>query len=321
MPERFSCRADRADRLDRIAAELTGLTRSRISILIAEGAAELDGEVCRKSGAPVKEGMNVAVTVPDAAPAKAVPQQIDLDVLYQDDDVAVVLKPSGMVAHPAAGNPDGTLVNALLARLDRLSGIGGELRPGIVHRIDKDTSGLLLVAKNDRAHLCLSEQIAAHTVHRAYLAMTAGHMKEPAGRVDRPVGRHPKDRKKMAVVPDGKEAQTDWRVLEELRGADLLECVLSTGRTHQIRVHMSSLGHPVLGDPVYVPKGTRPEVPGGQLLHAYRIGFTHPVTGEEYCFTVPPEKRMLEWYLKLGGQNAEDRFPPRAGWKGKERIL
>ncbi len=221
-------------------------------------------------------------------------------ILYQDGELAVVYKPSGMTVHPAPGNPDGTLVNALLARLDSLSGIGGELRPGIVHRIDKDTSGILLVAKNDRAHAALSEQIALHTVNRAYITLVEGRMKEISGVVDGPIGRHPVDRKKMAIVPGGKQARTHWRVLEQMQGASLLECVLETGRTHQIRVHMASLGHPVLGDPVYGRK-TRWNIQGGQLLHAYRLGFTHPTTGERMIFEAPAEARFYEWYHKLGG--------------------
>jgi 23S rRNA pseudouridine1911/1915/1917 synthase len=213
--------------------------------------------------------------------------------------MAVVFKPSGMVVHPAAGNRDGTMVNALLYQLDDLSGIGGVERPGVVHRIDKDTSGLLLVAKTDEAHLSLSEQIGAHSVERAYKAIVIGHMKQSEGDVDAPIGRHPQDRKKMAVVPGGKPAKTHWRVIQELRGASLLECVLSTGRTHQIRVHMAMLGHPVLGDPVYGPKKSPFPVEGGQRLHAGRIGFTHPKTGKRMVFEAEPEERFLYWLNKL----------------------
>ena len=204
-----------------------------------------------------------------------------------------------MVVHPAAGNPDGTMVNALLKRLDNLSGVGGEMRPGIVHRIDKDTSGLLLVAKNDRSHLILSEQIKTHTVERAYRAILIGRMKEKEGDVSGPIGRHPTDRKKMAIVPGGREAHTHWTVLEELRGATLIEAKLTTGRTHQIRVHMASIGHPVLGDPVYGPKKSPCPVEGGQLLHAFRIGFIHPATGERMLFEAPPEPRFTNWLEKL----------------------
>ena len=305
MAETIRITAEIAERLDVAVAAAAGVTRSRAAALIKQGRVLADGEARCKAGFDVKPGMALEICVPDAAPARAVAQDLEIDVVYQDADLAVVLKPSGMVAHPAAGNPDGTLVNALLARLDSLSGVGGELRPGIVHRIDKDTSGLLLVAKNDRAHLALSEQIAAHTVERAYLAILEGRMKTADGFVDAPIGRHPSDRKRMAIVPGGREARTNWRLLEELKGASLVECVLTTGRTHQIRVHMASKGHPVLGDPVYAHRGMSDKVMGGQLLHAYKIGFTHPATGERMLFTAPPEDRFVSWYKKLGGADAE----------------
>lgn len=297
--------AETADRLDVIVAGAADVTRSRAAALIKEGRVLADKAVRQKAGFDVKPGMEIEINVPDAAPARAVAQDIDINVLYQDGDLAVVYKPSGMVAHPAAGNPDGTLVNALLNKLDSLSGIGGEMRPGLVHRIDKDTSGLLLIAKNDKAHLFLSEQIAAHTVERAYLAILEGRLKSETGFVDAPIGRHPSDRKKMAIVPGGREARTNWCVIEELKSASLVECVLTTGRTHQIRVHMASKGHPVLGDPVYAHKGMSDKVAGGQLLHAYKIGFTHPTTGERMLFTAPPEERFVNWYKKLGGINVE----------------
>ncbi len=288
-------------RLDVFAAELAGVTRSRAGSLMKDGCVTVDGTAQTKAGFKLKPGMAVAVEVPEPVPARAQAEDIELRVVYQDPDVAVVFKPSGMVVHPAAGNPSGTLVNALLRHLDNLSGIGGELRPGIVHRIDKDTSGLLLVAKNDMAHLSLSEQIKAHTVHRAYKAVVIGSMKEDAGTVDAPIGRHPTDRKRMAIVPGGREAVTHWRVLERLRGATLIECRLTTGRTHQIRVHMASIGHPVLGDPVYGPKKSPYPVAGGQLLHAYRVGFEHPRTGETLIFEAEPEERFIRWVEKLRG--------------------
>ena len=297
----FSCFADRADRLDVLAAACAGVTRSRAGNLIRDGRVRVNGAPQTKAGFRAAIGDRIEVSVPPAAPAKAEAQDIDIGVLYEDDDLAVVFKPSGMVVHPAAGNPDGTLVNALMHRLSSLSGIGGELRPGIVHRIDKDTSGLLLVAKNDFAHLALSEQIREHSVKRAYLAIAQGHMKDAGGFVEGPIGRHPIDRKRMAIVPDGREARTNWRVLEELRGASLLECVLTTGRTHQIRVHMSSIGHPLLGDPLYGPKKMPYPITGGQLLHAFRIGFIHPRTGGEMLFEAPPEARFTHWLEKLRG--------------------
>ena len=298
----FTCTVDNAqasERLDVLASVLAEITRSRAGTLIKDGLVLVNGAAQTKAGFKLKAGDEISVTLPEAEPSHVEAQDIDINILYQDEDLAVVYKPSGMVVHPAAGNPDGTLVNALLKHLDHLSGIGGEIRPGIVHRIDKDTSGLLLVAKNDMSHLSLSEQIKAHTVHRAYMAIVQGNMREDSGTVEGPIGRHPTDRKKMAIVPGGREATTHWKVLERLKGATLLECRLTTGRTHQIRVHMTSTGHPLLGDSLYGPKKMPYPVHGGQLLHAFRIGFVHPRTGEEMLFEAPPEARFLEWQRKL----------------------
>ena len=300
--EAFEALVDEAragERLDVFAAALCGVTRSRAEGLIRSGRVSVDGEAQIKPGLKLKPLQAVRATVPEAVPAAVEAEDIDLDIVYQDADLAVVYKPSGMVVHPAAGNERGTMVSALLRHLDNLSGIGGEIRPGIVHRIDKDTSGLLLVAKNDRSHVCLSEQIKAHTVKRAYRAIVIGGFREGEGTVEGPIGRHPTDRKRMAIVQGGKEAVTHWTVLEPLRGASLIEARLTTGRTHQIRVHMASIGHPVLGDPVYGPKRSPYPVTGGQLLHAYRIGFVHPSTGEEMLFEAPPEPRFLQWLDKL----------------------
>jgi len=292
--------ADReGERLDVLAAELAGVTRSRVGALIKQGSVSVDGAAQTKAGFKLKAGMALRVEVPPASPVAVEAEDIDLDILYQDDDLAVVFKPSGMVVHPAAGNERGTLVNALLKHLDNLSGIGGEIRPGIVHRIDKDTSGLLLVAKNDFAHVSLSEQIRAHTVKRAYRAIVIGGFREEEGTVEGPIGRHPTDRKRMAIVPSGRDATTHWTALEPLRDATLIEARLTTGRTHQIRVHMASIGHPVLGDPVYGPKKSPYPVEGGQLLHAFRLGFVHPRTGEEMLFEAEPEARFLYWLEKL----------------------
>lgn len=295
----FSRVAEGGERLDVAAAAAANVTRSRAGALIQEGFARVNGVQQTKAGLKLKSGDRVELNVPEAAPARVEAQDIPLEVVYQDEDLAVVYKPSGMVVHPAAGNPDGTLVNALLGRLDHLSGVGGEIRPGIVHRIDKDTSGLLLVAKNDFSHLALSEQIRVHSVQRAYMAIVQGGMKQDSGTVEGPIGRHPTDRKKMAIVPNGREAVTHWRVLEPLRGATLLECRLTTGRTHQIRVHMASIGHPLLGDPLYGPKRMPYPVAGGQLLHAFRLGFAHPRSGEEMLFEAPPEARFIHWRQKL----------------------
>ena len=287
------------ERLDVVVAALADVTRSRAGALIRDGLVQVGGVPQTKAGFKLREGDELRVELPEAAPARVEAQDIPLEILYQDADLAVVYKPSGMVVHPAAGNPDGTMVNALLKHLDRLSGIGGEIRPGIVHRIDKDTSGLLLVAKNDFSHASLSEQIKAHSVQRAYMAIVQGGMRESSGTVEGPIGRHPTDRKKMAIVPNGRDAVTHWRVLERLRGATLLECVLTTGRTHQIRVHMASIGHPLLGDPLYGPRKSPCPVTGGQLLHAFRLGFAHPRSGEQLLFEAPPEPRFLEWQHRL----------------------
>ncbi|HIS03647.1 MAG TPA: RluA family pseudouridine synthase [Candidatus Pullichristensenella avicola] len=290
---------DAGQRLDAYITARAEITRSRVGRLIEEGQCALNGAAATKAGARLRAGDEVRLSVPEAREATVEAQDIALRILYEDDDLAVVYKPSGMVAHPAAGNPDGTLVNALLYHLDGLSGVGGEKRPGLVHRIDKDTSGLLLVAKNDRAHLALAAQIQEHSVERAYLAVCIGHFKEAQGVVDAPIGRHPTDRKKMAIRPDGRRAVTHWRVLEPLRGASYVEARLETGRTHQIRVHMASLGHPVLGDPVYGPKKSPYPVLGGQLLHAAVIGFDHPSTGERMRFEAPPEPRFSMWLERL----------------------
>ena len=287
------------ERLDVLTAALADVTRSRAGTLIRDGLVLVGGVPQTKAGFRPRCGDELRVEVPEAAPARVEAQDIPLEILYQDADLAVVYKPSGMVVHPAAGNPDGTMVNALLKHLDRLSGIGGEIRPGIVHRIDKDTSGLLLVAKNDFSHASLSEQIKAHSVQRAYMAIVQGGMRQESGTVEGPIGRHPTDRKKMAIVPGGRDAVTHWRVLEPLKGATLLECRLTTGRTHQIRVHMASIGHPLLGDPLYGPKKMPYPVQGGQLLHAFRIGFVHPRSGEEMLFEAPPEQRFLDWQRRL----------------------
>ena len=223
------------------------------------------------------------------------PQNIPLDVVYEDSDVIVINKPVGMVVHPAPGHPDGTLVNALLYHCgDSLSGINGELRPGIVHRIDRDTSGLIIAAKNDRAHLALAAQLQDHTLARVYEAVAVGGFKEDSGTVNAPIGRHPVDRKKMAVDPKGRAAVTHWRVLGRYSGCTHLECRLETGRTHQIRVHMAYLGHPLLGDTVY---GAKKPVPGlaGQCLHARRLRFIHPTTGQPVELECP----LPQWFVNL----------------------
>ena len=262
------------------------LSRSRAAALIEEGRVTVDGKVILKPSFKAPEGAKVVAALPEIRKTETLPEDIPLDILYEDEALAVINKPAGLVVHPAAGNQTGTLVNALLFHLSSLSGIGGEERPGIVHRLDKDTSGLMLVAKDDQAHISLSSQLEARTIEKHYHAVVLGHMKEASGRIEKPIGRDPKDRKKMAVVPDGRYALTDWKVLEE-RGpfATLLDLHIHTGRTHQIRVHMASIGHPVLGDSLYGAK--RAPHADRLMLHAYSIAFDHPRTGERMTFIQP----------------------------------
>lgn len=278
-------------RLDVLLSEASGLTRSRIATLVEEGNVTVEGKPAAKAGLKTKPGQDVVLTVPAPKPAIPEAQDIPLTILYEDADLAVVVKPCGMVVHPAAGNEDGTLVNALLHHLDSLGGIGGELRPGIVHRLDKDTSGLLLVAKNDASQLALSEQLSARTMEKHYRALVEGQIREDSGRIEAAIARSKKDRKKMAVDDEGREAITEWTVLARGRGVTLLDVHILTGRTHQIRVHMRHIGHPVCGDPIYgSAKGAK--VPR-LMLHAYSLTFTHPRTGERLTFTaeLPEEFR------------------------------
>jgi 23S rRNA pseudouridine1911/1915/1917 synthase len=283
VPDRVHWTAEAADagvRLDAFLAGKMEKTRSAVQKLIEQGNVLVNGSAAAKN-ARLREGDQVEAEIPPPETLDVKPQNIPLDIVYEDGELLVVNKPKGMVVHPAAGNPDGTLVNALLFHCgESLSGINGVIRPGIVHRIDKDTSGLLIVAKNDRAHQSLAEQIAAHSFTRIYNAVVYGSLKEEKGTVSAAIGRHPSDRKRMAVLSSGgREAVTHYRVLERFPGFTLVECRLETGRTHQIRVHMAHIGHPVAGDPVYGPKRCITEL-RGQCLHARVIGFVHPSTGE-----------------------------------------
>ena len=279
-----------------LASSLDGLTRSQAARLIESGEVAVNGKTAGKSY-KLAGGEDIAVTLPEPEPVEAVPQDIPLDVVYEDADVIVVNKPSGMVVHPAPGHPDGTLVNALLYHCaGTLSGVGGALRPGIVHRIDRDTSGLIIAAKNDAAHQYLSAQLADHTLARTYECIVVGALREDRGTVDAPIARHPADRKRMAVVAGGREAVTHWEVIARYPGYTHVRCRLETGRTHQIRVHMAYIGHPILGDTVY---GAKKEVPGltGQCLHAVGLRFLHPRTHEVMELSCPlPEEftRMLQ---------------------------
>ena len=291
---RLEFTADRTgERCDQfLARTVPELTRSGAQKLLEDGAVECGGEPVKKNRKTIP-GEVYIVALPAPAPVEALPQNIPLDVAYEDEDVIVVNKPVGMVVHPAAGHPDGTLVNALLYHCENsLSGINGKLRPGIVHRIDRDTSGLIIAAKNDGAHLSLAGQLEDHSLYREYHAIAVGGFREDGGTVDAPIARRPADRKRMAVDRErGKRAVTHWEVLERYSGYTYLKCRLETGRTHQIRVHLASLGHPLLGDTVY---GAKKPYPGlaGQCLHAKKLSFAHPRTGRR----VEVECPLPEWF-------------------------
>ena len=287
-------------RLDTFLSGETDLTRSAIKKLIEDGRVFVGGEVCSKAGRELKAGDSVLLEIPDCEPLSVRPENIPLDIVYEDSDLAIVNKAQGMTVHMGAGNAEGTLVNALLYHLDSLSGINGVIRPGIVHRIDKDTSGLLVVAKNDRAHLSLSKQIAEKTCHRVYLALLEGEVKEEKGRITTCIGRSPVDRIKMAVLPEGKGklAITDFAVERRFQGYTLMKFTLQTGRTHQIRVHAKYMGHPVVGDPVYGYKNQKFKL-NGQLLHAAELTLVHPTTGETMTFRAPLPDYFTEVLEKL----------------------
>ena len=303
-----------AARLDKALAEASGLSRERVKALLGEGRVLVDGKPAAQASAKLPEGTRWAILVPEAIALAAAAQDIPLVVVFEDEHLIVIDKPAGLVVHPAAGNLDGTLVNALLHHCaGELSGIGGVARPGIVHRIDKDTSGLLVVAKSDAAHEGLARQFADHSIERAYRAVCAGRPLPPAGTIRGAIARSTSDRKKMALVgPNiagsrGKHAVTHYRTLQALESATYVECRLETGRTHQVRVHLASIGHPLLGDPAYgrSPPAIRPLLTrlgfARQALHAARLGFQHPVTGQQLGFSSMLPVDMRELIVELGG--------------------
>ncbi len=308
-----------AGRLDRYLAERLGMSRSRIVALIQQGRVRVDGRPGKKSEA-LTSGQEVEVEVPPPEPLEAQPEDIPLAVIYEDDALLVVNKPAGLVVHPAPGHPTGTLVNALLFHVTDLSGIGGKLRPGIVHRLDKDTSGLMVVAKGDDAHVALSNAIRRREVRRVYRAVSWGHLSESPVTVDAPIGRDLRDRKRMAVLEGGRRAITRIRIRERWRAAELLDVSLKTGRTHQIRVHLAHLGHPVVGDDVYgggwgrgmsgVAQGWARELDRRakrQLLHASDLAFRHPSSGEEMRFRISPPndfEGVVAWARGVGPEEA-----------------
>ena len=291
--------ADGKIRLDQyLAAHLPELSRSRIQNLIKSGDVLVNGSPAKPKN-PVSRGDSITVRIPEPEPAEAQPQDIPLDILYEDEDVVVINKESGMVVHPAAGNPDGTIVNALLHHCGDLSGIGGVERPGIVHRLDKDTSGCLVIAKNDGAHQSLTAQFAARSTEKRYLAVVQGIPSQSSGTVFTHIGRHPVNRLKMAVVNpgSGKAAITDYDLLcaDPSTDSSLVLCTLHTGRTHQIRVHMLHLGHPLIGDPIYAKPARQKAKPGRLMLHAWRLGFDHPRTGKRMDFEAPVPPEYTPW--------------------------
>ncbi|MBD2460569.1 RluA family pseudouridine synthase [Oscillatoria sp. FACHB-1407] len=281
-----------SERLDRfLADQLPDLSRSRLQKLIEQGQVWVNGEVCTSKKATVQSGDRIHVEVPPAVPLDLQPESIPLDILYEDDDLLILNKPAGLVVHPAPGHAEGTLVNALLAHCPNLVGIGGVQRPGIVHRLDKDTTGAIAIAKTDQAHHSLQAQFKAKTARRDYLAVVYGAPKGESGTIDLPIGRHPVDRKKMAIVPEekgGRRAVTHWLVKERLGNFTLIRFQLETGRTHQIRVHSAHIGHPVVGDPVYgAGRSVGVNLPG-QALHAWKLTLQHPVSGEWIEAIAPP---------------------------------
>ena len=301
MPEIRTITITDSSRLDVALSESTGKTRSAIKQLIEKGDVLVNGLPPKKSGETVKTGDVITLTVPDAV-EKIEKKDIPIDILYEDGDVAVINKPQGLTVHPAGGNYTDTLVNALMFRLDSLSGINGEIRPGIDHRLDKDTSGVMIVAKNGEAHLSLSRQIADRTVVKEYVAILEGNLTPDEGRIETKIGRSPRDRKQMAVTPDGRTAVTEWRVITRFKENCFVLFRILTGRTHQIRVHAKHLGHPVVGDKTYGLKKQKFNLEG-QLLHAYRLTVTHPKSGERMTFSAPLPDYFVRVYDALAAKD------------------
>ena len=296
---------DAVSRLDKFISENSDISRSYAAKLIEDGCVTVNLKPAQKK-TKVATGDEIRIALPEPQEIEAKPENIPIDIVYEDDSVIVVNKPQGMVVHPAAGNMSGTLVNGLLFHCS-LSSINGAVRPGIVHRIDKDTSGLLVVAKTNEAHEALSEQLKERKALRKYYCIVNGNIKEDSGTVDKPIGRHPTDRKRMAIIEGGRDAVTHFKVLERFGQFTLVECTLETGRTHQIRVHMASLGHNIVGDPVYGVKKDR-EKGKGQLLHAKTIGFKHPKTGEimEFTSNLPEAFTVALEKLRNNSKNSEN---------------
>lgn len=308
----LTCTAQGGERLDVFAAQTSEESRSFIQKLISDGFILVNGKP-QKANTRLKAGDSVEISFPPPRVTQLQPEDIPIDIIYEDADIAVINKEKGMVVHPAPGNESGTLVNALMYRLKDLSGIGGELRPGIVHRIDKLTSGLIVIAKSDLAHRSLSEQLKLHTARRCYLALVEGNIKEAAGTINEPIGRHKYDRKRMAVVRDGREAITHWRVLERYGAFTLIALSLETGRTHQIRVHMAYIKHPVAGDIVYGPDKPKLKL-DGQALHASKLTLKHPLNNEILSFYAPIPQWFRDALKRAGRPNEEglDELPQNA---------
>ncbi len=301
MSDVYKLRADQDDeRLDVfIARGLPKLTRSRARKLIDQGHVTIDDARAKKASITLSVGQQITVTIPPPIPTKLIPEEMSLSIVYEDEDLLVVDKPAGMAVHPSPGHSSHTLVNGILAHCPDLSGIGGEKRPGIVHRLDKDTSGLIIVAKNDAAHVSLAAQLKDRKVKKTYLALVEGRLEPPEGIIDAPIGRDPRHRKRMAVIERGRDARTRYRVLREVDGRSLVEVRPETGRTHQIRVHLASMRHAIVGDALYGRKGDASLA--RQFLHAQKLAFTHPASGERLELEAPLAEDLANYLADLDG--------------------